>query len=183
MNKRGTTFSQYVPEWIYKAVLMVIITVFVLFLVRIMSSADVHAENLRAESFLTRVLYSPDGFSYVDDLNRTYPKTIDFDKWRSTNPEQESLLLNQVIDYGGREFIAAKFELDNLDTNLKVCPKVGGCSDFALYYNKEKFENWLVYSFDRKQFFKLDKQIYVLIRQNGEFQRGRLKLQVVTPVG
>ncbi|MBU0614666.1 MAG: hypothetical protein KJ601_01085 [Nanoarchaeota archaeon] len=190
MKDKKAMISLYTSNWIFRAVFLAIMTVLVLFVVNYMTSAEVHAEHLRAESFAARVLYSPHGIGFTDQEGRFYPKTIDLEKFKSTNAvNPESPLLNELVNFGERKFIAAKLELKNLDTNKIICPfdiPAGTPCPTELdgiYFNHNKFGEWSLFSFDRSQFTKIDKQVYVLIRQGNNWQRGRLNIQVVTPLG
>jgi len=184
MNKKAI-ISLYMSNWIIRAIFLAVMTVLVLFLVNYMSSAEVHAEHLRAESLAARILYSPNGLSYTDSDGRFHPKTVDLEKFITTDTVfQESPLLKDLIDFGEKQFIAAKLQLKDLENNTLICPlKSATCNDKALYYNKELFDQWILFSFDKNQFTKVDKQVYVLIWNKDKFVKGRLNIQVVTPVG
>lgn len=178
MNKRAAIISEEMSKWVFKAIFLVVLTIFVLFVVRTLSVADVHAENLRAESFLVRTLVSPSGLSYHDRaIDRFYPKTIDLARYGDVNPQTcESKVLSNALDSGSKLFLAARLDLTPSDAT-----PLGPCK--TIYYNHNQFDQWIAFSFDQTKFFTLNKQIYTLLWNGQAFIPARLQVQVVTPVG
>lgn len=155
-----------------KLILLATIVVFVMFVVYLLVVNDVGVERLRAQIFVERVSSSPDCFPYYNEkIDRYYPNIIDF-----TEFEKETL--EKCIDHGDKKFISAKLILENLDK-----PKELDKNPKTLFYNEDEYKKWLPFSFDERYYLKVNKQRYVLIRENDKLYRGKLQIEVVTPAG
>ena len=121
-----------------------------------------------------------------DDRYPNYELLVSVTTIKQKYSNRKIMPINDFISNFDVIFDFAKMELKNLDTGKIICPYPEtdkGCEDPGLYYNKELFDKWLIFSFDKNKFFKMDKQIYVPLWQNDKWQRGKLLVEMVTPVG
>ena len=114
MDKKGIiTFEMMM--WIPRIIFLVAVMFAVVILVSSFVTEKVDVQELEANTFANRVLYSPNTISYRDeDTGRVYPGIIDLSKFK-TDAEDK---LSKSIYYGNNNRkIAAKITLKNLDNS------------------------------------------------------------------
>ncbi len=105
---------------------LIIVLFSVVFLIRQFVVNNLNIQDVQAEVFVNKVLYSPNGILFYDNsLQRTVSGIIDPSK---LNPE----ILDLLMDYKTQNFIAANITL--FDTNNNIVSSAA--------YNKESYLNW-----------------------------------------
>jgi len=122
---------------------------------------NIDIDDTRNLIFVKRLLYSPNSFSYTDNITgRTYPGIIDINRF-------DSDILAKAFNFS-KNNIAAKIELTNLENNEKK----------EIYLNQKWYERWHPLT-KFEQYEKKIKQRYVLINDNGKLKEGLLRIDVV----
>lgn len=162
--------SYDVSMWaVIKLIFLAIVVVFVLFTVNLLVVNDLGVENLRAQTFVERVLSSPDCLPYYNEnIDKSYSNIIDINKFKTET-------LENCIDYGDKNKVSAKLTLKNLSKKDE--------NPITIFHKKSDYEQWAPFSLDGKYYVKINKQRYVLIKSNDKTYRGRLQMEVVTRVG
>lgn len=165
--------SYDVSMWaMIKLIFLAIVVVFVLFTINLLVINDLGVENQRAQTFVERVLSSPDCLPYYNEnIDRSYSNIIDSDKFKTET-------LENCIDYGANNKVSAKLTLKNLDK-----PVEKDKNPITILHKGEDYEKWEPFSLKGKYYSKINKQRYVLIKDNDETYRGRLQMEVITRVG
>jgi len=125
MNKRA--ISADVFSWIPKLLLLSAALLVLMGLVHLYVVTRIDTTDAETFVFINRVTFSPHGISFYDeDIGKSYPGIIDFDKFNGE-------VLKKSIDLPTNRIIAARLSLNELDgKNLKDA-----------YFNKEWYYNWL----------------------------------------
>ncbi len=114
---------------------LIIVLFSVVFLIRQFVVNNLNVQDVQAEVFIDRVLYSPNGIIYYDNsVQRAVPGIIDPLKLNSDS-------LNSLADYKNSNFIAANITLYD-DKNNVVS---------SAAYNKESYLNWNPIALSRLQ--------------------------------
>ncbi len=164
-NKKGLASLDVMMRVIH-TILLAIVLSFIPIVIYMLVNEDIPLENLRSEIFIERILSSPDCLAYFDeDTQRTYPNIVNLSRFSAS-------VLDECIDYGHRDFMTARLNLVNLES----------LEEQAIYYNEDKFKDWDIYSFDRKYYYKTEKNRYILVRGEEDF-RARLNVEIITQTG
>jgi len=154
--KKGLSLT--VTQWIPRIIFLTIVVFSVLFLVRMHIRYNIEIPGLEADIFVSRLLYSPNGFTYVDpDTRRPYPGIIDLDKFNA-----ETVV--KAIDYG-EDHIAARIMLE---------------SGKEFIYNQDESDKWAPLSFIQKGLgaIKSDKiKVKVLVYDEGGYLSDHLVVE------
>lgn len=125
MNKKSQ-ISTLMTITIPRLLFLVIVLFSIVFLIRQFVVNNLNVQDVQAEVFADRILYSPNGILYYDSsLQRTIPGIIDPLKLK---PD----ILDSLMDYKSKNFIAANITL--FDTKNNVVSSAA--------YNKESYLNW-----------------------------------------
>ena len=159
------TFS--VGNWIPKIFSTIFVLAVVIMFVHFYSKISINTFDSESEIFINRLLYSPDGISYQDPLSgRLYPGMIDISRFsNSTIP-----ILQKSIDFGADKHIGA---------SIKIKDFAGVAVAYGTY-NPDTYRRTAEVGpagpagADLKQ-----KQMYVLINDNGRIYPGMLDVSVV----
>lgn len=110
MNTKGLISIKMV-NWIPRIIFIIIVGVSVFALINSYIVKEVKTFDLETDLFIHRLIYSPYGISYYDELlGRVYPGVIDLKKLSA--PDFESRIM-QEIQGGKTKTIAAKIILKN----------------------------------------------------------------------
>jgi len=161
MNKKAeTTFS--LIDWIPKMILTVIVFVLVVFILESFYKFDLSVEGVRTEVFAYN-LFSSDLINYYDvDIDRLYIGIIDKNKLANFDCSSFS--------YGVNKYYGAKIGIFSSDNNPIS----------EVYCNKNEYDNWILFAFDKNKYYFLHKEYYVLIKENNKLSKGKLVIEVIT---
>jgi hypothetical protein len=156
--------------WIPRIIFLVIVSVSIILLVSLFIKTEIDTSQTEADLFAYQLIYSAHGISYHDPFsNRIYPGEIDI---TASSPPNFQKILN--ISFYSKKKIAAKLEIQNLDTNQKT---------EAMFDPWGRFGKWIV-----KEGIKgiggvdvFRKEMYVLIRDQDKVNKGLLKMTIVIP--
>lgn len=155
MGKKA--MSQEMVHWLLKLTFAIGGALAVVFLINYAFAVTVETRELRAELFLQRLLSSPTGMVYVDELGVVWPGTIDLRKFSQQHIEASAVP-------NAHDWIAAELEL-----NGKI-----------IHYNKEKYVQWQ-YLVAGGTGALYQKELFVLVTDGKSTESGRLRITMITP--
>ena len=147
---------------------LVIVLFSVVFLIRQFVVSNLNVQDVQAEVFIDRVLYSPNGILYFDSgPQRAVPGLIDQSRLKTE-------VLDSLMDYKNNNFIAANITLFDTKNNIVS----------SAAYNKESYLNWNPIALSRLQgsggVKRTTKTILVNYMDSGLHQ-GYLRFEVLMP--
>jgi hypothetical protein len=161
--------------WIYKMFMTFIVAVIILFIIGTTITNELNTIELQKELLFSRILYSPDGFWYVDENGVMHTGVVNL-----ANFNQERV--NNAFDYPQR-YGGAKITL-----TASTIPYTSAVSQpAAVYVNNEPGDQ--TYDTLRTQISSglrnagtLETRSYpVLIKENNQEKNGILTIEVVVP--
>jgi len=173
MNKKGNLVFNTLM-WIFKIFFVVIVLFTLVFLIRSFISTELDIFNAEADIFIQRLFMSRNGISFYDEnIGRLYPGVIDKNSFLLSNIEDR---LNYSIYYG--------IENKRIAANITLMDSQGTIR--SVIYNPDYYDRW-------KMLVKAlwirgpggvrpkTKEFNVLIREEGSFKPGILKIEVIIP--
>lgn len=168
MDKRAQV-SFHLLQTIPRFIFLILVLFSVVFLVRSYVADNLNVQDVQAEVFSDRILYSPNGILYFDsDLKRAVPGIIDPSK---LNDKQ----LDNLMDYKDGGFIAANISLVDFNGNF-----VSSGS-----YNHQTYSRWNPVALAKipgsggvKRFMK---SIFVNYYEKNTMKQGLLNFEVLLP--
>ncbi|MBN1501915.1 hypothetical protein JW930_00085 [Candidatus Woesearchaeota archaeon] len=160
MQKKAQAF--HILEWIISRVPFILV-LFVTFYIFFSSQFSMGLESHEVGNlvFTKRFLYSGNALAYRDpETARVYPGIIDFEKFNNETMEE-------AFSYE-KNYIAAKFELENLDTDEII----------GIYVNGRWYNRWRHYT-QFEQYEGMELRRFVLIKDGDNLYKGALKMDVV----
>ncbi len=154
--------------WIPRIIFLVVVSVSIILFISLFIKTEIDTSQTEADLLAYQLIYSAHGISYHDPFsNRIYPGEIDM---TISSPPNFQKMLN--ISFYTKRKIAAKIEIQNLDTNQKT---------EAMFDPGGKFREWIV-----KEGIKgiggvdvFRKEMYVLLRDQNKVDKGLLKMTIV----
>ncbi len=166
MNKKAQ-MSFYMLNFIPRIIFLIIVLFSVIFLVRSYVVDNLNVQDVQAEVFVNKILYSPNGILYYDeDLKITVPGKI--------NP---SLLTNERLDalmnYRDESFIAGRLILFDKQ-NKKVV---------SAFYNEKTYNRWvpLIGQPGKGGIKEITKSVIVTFIEEEKPKQGFLRFEVLLP--
>jgi hypothetical protein len=168
MNRLGQAFTliNFIPRIIFLA----IVGFSIVFLVRSYVVDHLNVQEVQAEVFMHRIMYSPQGIIYFDpELSTAVPGIVDISKVKSNR-------LDALMNYSDKSFIAGKIEVIDAITGKTVATAT---------YNNQTYFRWLPVAQVKLPGPGGIKQIvrstYVLYQANNALTQGILKIEVLLP--
>ena len=169
--------AQIDEGWIflfYRFVIVCLVAIAMVILVKMYIVTEIDVQQTQVDLFVANMLNMKQGVSYYDEtLQRAYPGIIfrsDFE-----NPSALETRLNEQMDYGEYDIIAAELTLFDTENN-----KIG-----TAVYNTEWYERWIVLAqtFWKGRGSTTDYLINktVLIKEDDALSQGALQFHVVMP--
>lgn len=160
LNKKGVSFK--ILNYAILRILFIALLFYITYLFAYSQiKVNIDIDDTKSLIFVKRLIYSPNSISYTDPVTeRIYPGIIDIERF---NPAT----LENTFNFT-KNNIAAKIELTNLENNEKK----------EIYLNKEWYDRWEPLT-KFKQYKKTIKQRYVLINNNGNLEKGVLRVDMV----
>jgi hypothetical protein len=156
--------------WIPRIIFLVVVIMSIMLIVNLFIKTEIDTAQIEADLLLYQLVYSPHGISYHDPFsNRIYPGEIDI---TTSSPPYFQKILN--ISFYTKRKIAAKIEIQNLDTNQKT---------ESFFDPWGRFSKWIVLE-GIKGIGGVDvfrKETYVLLRDQNKVDKGLLKMTIVIP--
>ncbi|MFH1641388.1 MAG: hypothetical protein ABIC04_00655 [Nanoarchaeota archaeon] len=163
MNKKAME-SYSTTMWIPKLMILIGGAVFILYLITSSIIHDVGIENIRSEIFIERAVFSC--LSYHDsETDRRYVHIIDIGQFNAA-------ALSNCINYGDKKTTSAKLTLKEFSGKENV-----------IYYNKNEYDRWQVFNLKGGDFTKVNREKYVLIKDNDKITNGIIKFEIITFIG
>ena len=166
-NKKGQ-ISTLMTITIPRLLFLIIVLFSVVFLIRQFVVNNLNVQDVQAEVFVNRVLYSPNGILYYDNsIQRAVPGIIDPLKLKSE-------VLDLLIDYKTNNFIAANITLFD----------AGGNVVSSSAYNKESYLNWNPIALSRLKGpggVKRTTKTVLVNYMDAKLHQGYLKFEVLIP--
>lgn len=160
LNKKGVSFkilNMALFRLLFISIIFFGLYLFTTSLIR----TNIDVDDLRDMIMFNRLLYSKNSISYYDGyIDRLYPGVIDISRFNDD-------VLAKAFNYSENK-MAIKLELTNLESNEVS----------EAYINKQWYERWAPLT----KFEQYDKKIkwrYVLIKNNGQLQKGILRVDMV----
>lgn len=158
----------------YRFVIVCFVAIAMVILVKTYIVTEIDIQQTHVDLFIYNMINMKQGISYYDEtLQRAYPGIVlqqDFE-----NPSELALRLDEQMDYGEYDIIAA--ELTLFDAEKK---KIG-----TVVYNSEWYERWIVLAqtFWKGKGSTTDYLINktVLIKNDKDLSQGVLQFHVVIP--
>ncbi len=140
----------------------------ILIIIQNFSGNEFEDARVRGEMIFARIAYSPSTISYVDDMGRTRPGTISWEKFNTST-------LDGAINYESNLVGAAKVTLTNVKNG----------DEQTIYYNKEQYETWRplqqagLVGIGSPELYH--KRLPVNIMKDGNTSKGILDVKVAVP--
>jgi len=167
IKTKKAAVSFHLLQTIPRMIFLIIVLFSVMLLVRQYVVDKLNVQNLQAEVFIDRFLYSPSGIIYYDaELKQYVPGTIDINKFNDEH-------INSFINYDSPTFISANISLFDLKGNVVK----------SAAYNKEKYKDWLPIAKTQRTgpggFKRITKSI--IVNYNAGKNSGILRFDVLQP--
>ena len=168
-NKKASTTLEMVL-WIARIFFLVAVVLSVFILIRIFIITNIDTFETDANLFIQRVIFSKSLNFYDNDINRLHVGTIDLKNFQAETIEDK---LAEEISYGPKK-VSAKISLENLNQNIKYN---------SIFYKRDLYE-------EKKELVGLSgpggarlliKELYVLILNGNNIEKGLLSIEVVIP--
>ncbi len=150
-SKKGLTDT--ILESVFWLVYIVIISTATIYIMTIMSRVNIDAHQLRADLFVERLIYSPAGIIYTDELSeRSYPGIIDAERFTRQNVDR---LFNVGDPQNPNSLVSANITLRDMAGNDLLDP---------IEYNPERYDFWRRLLWDRWAYSKIEYDKYVSLK-------------------
>ncbi len=168
MDKKGDV-SFAVLQSIPRIIFLVVVLFSIVFLIRKYAVDNLDVQDVQAEVFINRILYSSNGILYADkELNTALPGIVDVNLLKND-------VLDQLMNYRDDSFIAAKIRL--LDSN--------GQEVASAIYNNQTYYRWLPIANINVQgkggVKRIEKSILVQYTAGSMTKQGFLNFEVLQP--
>ncbi|MEM4336430.1 MAG: hypothetical protein QXG86_00300 [Candidatus Woesearchaeota archaeon] len=175
-SKRGINAYDAV-YWSARILFVLLMLFFIYFLARYYDSQTLDTTKQEAEIFVRYMLYNPNALPYTDpSTGRTIYGVVDINKLSETTLEK-AMFFGEI-----NNMIAANI---TLTYNVKKEEGKEEVKKIELFYNREKYFNWLPLS---NVFFvgigkveKIETRRYVIVLDNGEMYPAFINFVVLVP--
>lgn len=177
MKSKKAINSYEMLMWVPRVIFLVVVMFVIMTLIKTYVTTTIDVSELQANVFTNRLLYSPNGISYLDqEINRIMPGIIDIEKFKQEKDAKENFLEKNIFYGNNNREIAAKLKLDNLNEK----------QEYILFYNEKFFEEQSIiadsgFTEGPGGARKYTKIYDVVIYDQIDHSQGVLRIEVVIP--